>query len=154
MRKNTEISKILPAEVKEKYNCIKIQSKYVNVISIVSMEEIVLLELLEILLLQKEITVSFHINRQDSMEFLKKITRCLAENGAEIRSINKNQLDIEVLEKNKSDAVKIKKEIQVNNENVYLVEVYIKVIGISENEVLSRSLDILPRYLYFKRTRH
>ena len=142
MRKNTEISKILPAEVKEKYNCIKIQSKYVNVISIVSMEEIVLLELLDILLLQKEITVSFHINRQDSMEFLKKITRCLAENGAEIRSINKNQLDIEVLEKNKNDAVKIKKEIQVNNENVYLVEVYIKVIGASENEVLSRSNNI------------
>ncbi len=147
MRKKAEVSNIFPSEVREKYNCMKIQSKYINVMSIVGMNEVVLLEMLELLLWQEELTVSFHISRQDGPEFLKILTRAVTENEAEIKSINKNQLDIELLEKNRKEAEEIKKKIQVNNEGVYLVEIYIKVVANSENEVLNKS-NAIKNILY------
>ncbi len=147
MRRKSSISNILPFEVKEKYNCMKIQSKYINVMSIVAMNDVVFLEMFELLYSQEELTVSFHISKQDGPEFLKMLTKKVAENEAEIKSVNKNQLDIELLEKNKKEAEEIKKKVQVSNEGIYLVEIYIKVSANSENEVLSKS-NIIKNILY------
>ncbi|MBR6613450.1 MAG: DUF87 domain-containing protein [Clostridia bacterium] len=149
MRRNTEIKKILPSEVKEKYNCMKVQAKYINVMSIVSMNEVIFLEMINTLLLQEEVTISFHIYRQNGPEFLRKLARSVLESGAEIKSIKQNQLDIEVLEKNKKNAEEIKKEIQVNNEEVYIVEIYVALTANDENEVLKKSNNI-KNVLYTK----
>ena len=139
MRKeNLDVIKILPSEVKEKYNCIKVDDTYICIMTIISYDKIVFLDFLEKLFLEDEISISFHISKQNGSEFLKKITRFVSESGAEIRTIKQNQIDIELLEKNKKEAEEIKKEIQVNSEEIFLVESYIKLKGTTEQEVLGK----------------
>ncbi|MBR6688728.1 MAG: DUF87 domain-containing protein [Clostridia bacterium] len=146
---NLEILKILPSKVEEKYDCVKIEDKYICIMTVISYEKIVFLEFLEQLLLEEEIRISFHISKQNGGEFLKKITKFVSESGAEIRTIKKNQIDIELLEKNKREAEDIKREVQVNNEEIFLVETYIEIIGKSKLEIESKC-NKLKNLLYSK----
>ena len=71
-----------------------------------------------------EYDMSMYIKKQDIKKVLKEITYNIAQTGSEIKTSNKNQIDIDIISKTKSDAEKIRQQIQLNNEEIYKMYMY------------------------------
>lgn len=65
--------------------------------------------------------MSIFLQKQDIMKVLKDLTYYISSFSAEINTINKNQMDIDILNKSREDAKNLRKEIQINNEEIYNV---------------------------------
>lgn len=93
-----------------------------------------------------------YIKKQDPKKVLKDITSNLAITKSEIDTINKNQVDIDILNKTQNDAKMIRHEIQINNEEIYYVysyfTVYIK--DISSKDIFYSILKEFESRLYSK----
>lgn len=136
---------ILPYEIKIKYNYLQIEGIYVCTITVTKYREITFLKTIEDLLEYKDISLSFHITRTNNAQLLKKLTNVIANTGAEIKSINKNQIDSNVINSIKSEAEQIKKKIQIDNEQIYLVSTYIRVFAREEKELIEKVRRVINK---------
>lgn len=130
-----EITEILPSSVSIKHDYIKIDGVYMSIVTVVNYAiNIEMLKTMETLIGDNEIEISFHIKRQNNFEILKKLTNIIAQSGAELSSVSKNQIDVNVLDNVKSKAAELKKKIQIDNEQIYMLSTYmvIKANSISE----------------------
>lgn len=80
--------------------------------------------------------ISIFLQKQDIMKVLKDLTYYISSSSAEISTINKNQLDIDILSKSREDAKNLRREIQINNEEVYNVCFFITLYSNSKSEIL------------------
>lgn len=126
----------IPFDIKIKYNSLLVDGYYQSVITIVSYEQIEFFSTIEKILNEMEMQVTFHIKRQSTTEFLKKLSTVIVTSDAEIKSINNNQIDNEILQNTKIQANEIKRKIQIDDEQVYLVETYIKLYAETEKELM------------------
>ena len=91
----------------------------------------------ENILLQQLIQTNINMNisifyeKQDSLKTIKKLTYNIGNVSTNIKSKNQNREDIDIAIYTYNDAKYIRKEIQVNNEDLYLLYIYI--ITYSEN---------------------
>ncbi|MBQ8043756.1 MAG: DUF87 domain-containing protein [Clostridia bacterium] len=125
--------KILPSSLEIKYDYLKIEGLYISTITIIKYEtNIEILKTIEALTGDDEIELSFHIKRENNFEILKKLTNIIAENSSELGSISKNQIDINVIDNMKKNATELRRKIQIDNEQIYMLSTY---IVIKENTV-------------------
>lgn len=137
MIRNNEITNVLPFDIKVKYNYLVIEGVYQAIITVVNYESIMFLDTMEAILKDMKIQVVFHIKRQVAANFLKKLSSVITTFSSEIKSINSNQIDNEIIINNKKEAEEIKRKIQIEDEQIFLVETYIKVYGDTEKEIIS-----------------
>ena len=122
------MDKIYPSYVKIKYNYLNIDNMYVSTICIIKYgASIKLIDTINMLNSMEEIEVSFHFKRENNAEFLKKLTNIIAQSSSEIKSISDNQIDINVIDNLKQRAKELRRKIQIDNEQIYLVSTYILV---------------------------
>jgi len=134
-----EISDILPTNLEIKYNYIKVEDIYVSIVTIIKYQmNIEILKTVENLIGTDEIEIVFHIKRENNFEVLKKLTNLIAESGSEMSSISKNQIDINVLDSVKSKAIELRKKIQIDNEQVYLLSTYVVIKAKNINELVAK----------------
>ena len=69
--------------------------------------------------------MSIFVNKQNTVDVLKEITNYISNTSSEIKMINDNQLDFEIMKKYKDDARLLRKEIQINNQEIYFINIYI-----------------------------
>ena len=145
-----EIVEILPTRVEIKYDYLNIEGIYISTITIIKYEtNINILSTIEKLIGEQEIEVSFHIKRENNFEILKKLTNIIAESKSEINSISKNQLDINVLESVKNKATELRKKIQIDNEQIYMLSTYVVVKATNVEELLVKQKKYVNK-LYSK----
>lgn len=77
------------------------------------------------------------IEKKDTMDVLKKLSYQITNFTTEINSSNKNQIDLDILQVSNNDAKELRKDIQINNEEVYQVSVYITFFHKNLNELFS-----------------
>lgn len=80
--------------------------------------------------------ISIFLQKQDIMKVLKDLTYYISSSSAEISTINKNQVDIDILNKSREDAKNLRREIQINNEEIYNVCFFITLYSNSKSEIL------------------
>ncbi len=132
-----EIQEVLPSSLEIKYDYVKIDGKYMSTITIIKYStNIEMLKTMETLMGDDEIDITFHIKRENNYEFLKKLTNIIAESSSEIGSVSKNQIDINVLDNVKTKAAELRKKIQVDNEQVYMLSTYIVITADDLNEMV------------------
>ena len=84
--------------------------------------------------------ISIFYEKQDPYKTIKDLTYHIGNVGSEIKQKNQNREDIEIATFTYNDAKYIRKEIQVNNEDIYFLYIYI--IIFSENiEELEHNLN-------------
>ena len=71
--------------------------------------------------------ISIFYEKQDSYKTLKDLTYHIGNVGVELKEINQNRQDIDIAAFTYNDAKYIRKEIQVNNEDIYFLYIYINV---------------------------
>lgn len=80
--------------------------------------------------------ISIFLQKQDIMKVLKDLTYYISSSSAEISTINKNQVDIDILNKSRDDAKNLRREIQINNEEIYNVCFFVTLYSNSKMEIL------------------
>ncbi len=75
--------------------------------------------------------VSIFYEKQDSYKTIKDLTYHIGNVGVELKESNQNRQDIDIAAFAYNDAKYIRKEIQVNNEDIYFLYIYIDIY--SEN---------------------
>ncbi len=93
--------------------------------------------------------MGIYITKQDSMKVLKELTYSISLSGSEIKSINKNQIDIDLLDRNKQDALNLRKEIQINGEEVFFVNIIITLFE-NDKSLLIRNIHNIRSKFYSK----
>ena len=69
--------------------------------------------------------ISIFYEKQDSYKTIKDLTYHIGNVGVELKEANENRQDIDIAAYTYSDAKYIRKEIQVNNEELYFLYIYI-----------------------------
>ena len=69
--------------------------------------------------------ISIFYEKQDSYKAIKDLTYNIGNVGSELKDSNENRQDIEIAAFTYNDAKYIRKEIQVNNEELYFLYIYI-----------------------------
>lgn len=84
--------------------------------------------------------ISIFYEKQDTYKTIKDLTYFIGNVGVDLKSGNTNREDIDIVAFTYNDAKYIRKEMQVNNEDLYFLYTYITVISESEKE-LYRNLN-------------
>ena len=79
--------------------------------------------------------ISIFYEKQDTYRTIKDLTYFIGNVGVDLKSGNNNREDIDIAAYSYNDAKYIRKEMQVNNEELYFLYVYIVVIANNEKEL-------------------
>ncbi len=108
------------------FRFLNIDDKYVSSIIIIDYpKQISFFDIIESIPKNVNYDMSFFIDKKDTSSVLKQLTYYISSSGTEIKTVNENQMDIDVLSKIKEDAKNLRKEIQINNEQVYFLNIFI-----------------------------
>ena len=79
--------------------------------------------------------ISIFYEKQDSFNAIKDLTYHIGNIGVELKESNQNREDIDIAAFTYNDAKYIRKEIQVNNEDIYFLYIYISIYADSIKEL-------------------
>ena len=69
--------------------------------------------------------ISIFYEKQDPYKTIRNLTYHIANVGVDLKESNQNRQDIDIAAFTYNDAKYIRKEIQVNNEDIYFLYIYI-----------------------------
>lgn len=103
-------------------------------------DELILKKLLDANL---NMNISIFYEKQDPYKIIRNLTYHIANVGVDLKEGNQNKQDIDIASFTYNDAKYIRKEIQVNNEDMYYLYIYINVFSenISEQEYLLNKIE-------------
>lgn len=79
--------------------------------------------------------ISVFYEKQDPFKTIKDLTYHIGNVGVELKESNQNREDIDIAAFTYNDAKYIRREIQVNNEDIYYLYIYISIYAESEKEL-------------------
>ena len=132
----------LPSEIKHEYNHIKVGDNYIAtyVVSTIN-NDVNFLTTLNHIYKFKNIQVIWDIEKLDSSEYIKKISQMYLVLKSE-KSQNKFNLDNEFYNVFEKQVLKIREAVQVKNEDVYNIKIYLKFSRTDLKEMLDFSKHI------------
>ena len=81
------------------------------------------------------INISMFYEKQDTYKVIKELTYHIGNVGAELKEGNQNRQDIDIAAFTYNDAKYIRKEIQVNNEDIYYLYIYLIIYSENKKEL-------------------
>lgn len=132
------------------FRCLDIDNNYVGFLSIKSYPKISgFLEVLENFPKNINYDYSIHVKKQDTVKLLKELTYSISSNQIEINDTKKNQIDFDVIDNVTKDAKSLRREIQIENEEIFYVSFIITLYS-SNKENLLNLLKEFQSKLYSK----
>lgn len=108
------------------FRYLTIDGKYVKSLIITKIGEFVdFLEIVEALPKDFIYDLTFDVRKQNTMNILKEITYNIGASSSEIKTSKNNQIDIDILNKIKNDAKDLRRKIQIDNEEVFYINIII-----------------------------
>lgn len=97
----------------------------------------------KILDLNMNLNLSIFYEKQDPYKIIRKLTYNIASVGVDLKEENKNKQDSDIAVFTYNDAKYIRKEIQVNNEDIYFLYIYLNIFSekIEEQEYLLNKIE-------------
>lgn len=81
------------------------------------------------------LNISIFYEKQDTYKTIKQLTYNIGNVGVDVHSNNSNKQDSELAYYAYDDARYIRKEIQINNEELYFLYIYVNIFSNNENEI-------------------
>ena len=87
--------------------------------------------------------ISIFYEKQDTYKIIRNLTYHIANVGVDLKEENQNKQDIDIVAFTYNDAKYIRKEMQVNNEDLYFLYIYIDIFSksIDEQEYLLNKIE-------------
>jgi len=105
------------------------------------------------------INISIFYEKQDTYKIIKDLTYHIGNIGVDLKETNQNRQDIEIAAFSYNDAKYIRKEMQINNEEMYYMYIYFTVFAKDKKELerllnkvegITQSRGIQTRRAYFR----
>lgn len=145
-------SEILPSYIDStNFKYIKVDNKYLASITVSDYPRYIkFLEMVESIPKDVSFDMSIYIRKQNTTEILKKLTYNISSFGTEKKTVNENQLDIDIIDISKSDAKELRRQIQINNQEIYYINIYITFFN-QDKKTLLNTLKEFQSKLYSKK---
>lgn len=128
METNSFFSDIYPSEVYIKHNYISVDNKYISTIIITNYPSFFKsFEIIDALNTLSNSQTTVFLSKQDKIELLKQLTKVIATSKEEMITSHENRIDRDLLLNKVEMAKKLRNEIQVNNQEVYKISIYITI---------------------------
>ncbi len=87
--------------------------------------------------------ISIFYEKQDPYKAIRNLTYHIANIGVNLKEENQNKQDIDIAAFTYNDAKYIRKEIQINNEDIYFLYIYIDIFSedVNEQEYLLNKIE-------------
>lgn len=119
------------------FKYIKVDDKYIASIIIYDYPKSnYFLSIIESIPKDCEYTMCVYIQKQDTYKILKELTYSLSTSKSEINTAKGSQIDIDVIERSKDDATMLRREIQINNQEVFYINFILTFYSNSSQELL------------------
>lgn len=117
------MEEILPDIIEDNsYKYLMVDNKYICSIYIKQYpKESGFLEIIDSIPKDVEYDISIYIQKQDTYDVLKKISYQISNLRSELKNTRKNQLDLDIMEITTKDAKNLRREIQINNEEIFKI---------------------------------
>ena len=89
----------------------------------------------KLLFLGINMQISIYYEKQNTNEIIKKLTYKIGNTGADIKNSNENQIDMNIMAKTYNDAKYIRKEMQLEGEELYYIYIYILIYSNSQKNL-------------------
>lgn len=105
------------------------------------------------------VNISIFYEKQDTYKTIKDLTYHIGNVGADLKNFNENRQDIEIAAFTYNDAKYIRREMQINNEELYYLYIYITTYSNTKKELeyllnkiegIFQSKGIQTRRIYFR----
>ena len=105
------------------------------------------------------INISIFYEKQDTYKIMKELTYHIGNIGVDLKESNQNRQDIDIMSFSYNDAKYIRKEMQINSEEMYYMYIYLTVFTKDKNELdnilnkvegMTQSKGIQTRRAYFR----
>ena len=93
--------------------------------------------------------ISIFYEKKDSLKALKELSYNIGNVGVELKQFNENRQDIDIAEYAYNDAKYIRKQIQIENEDIYFLYIYLNIFSKDKKE-LEYNLDKIEGILQSK----
>lgn len=117
-------------------NYIEIENMYYSGLLIVNYfreyNDIILKQILEY---SENINISIFYEKQDKYKVIRDLTYHIGNVGAELKDIKENNQQIDIASFAYNDAKYIRKELQINNEELYFLYIYIEVFNENKKDL-------------------
>ena len=87
-----------------------------------------------------DMNISIFYEKGNTQKILKELTYSIGNVSVELKQYNDNRQDIDIAAFTYNDAKYIRKEIQINNENIYFLYIYLEIFSEDKKE-LEYNLD-------------
>ena len=116
---------MLPSSIDNtKYKYIKVDEKYIVSIIIKSLPEyIFFLDVIKDIDKNIQYDMSIYLNKLDPIKTLNQITYNISSNQSELRTINKNLRNIDIINKSNEEAKSLRRKIQIENQEIYNITI-------------------------------
>lgn len=81
------------------------------------------------------INISIFYEKKDTYKAIRELTYHIGNTGVELKESNQNKQDIDIIAFTHNDAKYIRKELQVNNEEIYYLYIYINIYADTVKEL-------------------
>lgn len=127
MNLGDDICHIYPSSIDNtNFKYIKVDQLYVSSILITSYPRFTsFLQIIESIPKKYLYDMSIFIRKQDNMKVLKDLTYYISSSSGELKTSNKNQIDIDLVSKVKEDAIELRKQIQIHEQEIFFINIMI-----------------------------
>lgn len=141
---------IYPSNIQIEHDYIKINNLYVSHIIIECLaNEIDMFEFNKIIPKNIENTVSISITKKDVNEYIKRISKIILESSSELKSLKNNMISKDMTRKMNEEALEFRRKLQIENEDVYGINIYISIFDVNLENLKIKINKILSN-LYAK----
>ena len=145
-----DIDNIYPIELQEKYNYLEIGNKYVSTLLIIGYpRNVEMFQFVDIFDNIGKSNISIFIEKEEKASLLKKITKIIATSKEELITTHENRADVDKLNTNIQSAKLLRNAIQVDNEDVYRMKIYICIVEENLQKLKARQKEII-NFFYSK----
>ncbi len=131
-----KVSNIFPSNVEIKHDYIKVNNKYIASIIIHELpRQIYMLEIMKMIPKNIENITSMYINKKDVNDEIRKLSKVILESSSEIKAANNNLISKDVAKKINTEALELRRKLQLEGEDIYGVSVFISISNTNLDEL-------------------
>ena len=102
------------------FRCVEIDGKFIASIILYEFPKFnMFLSVIESIPKDLEYTMSIYIQKQDTYKILKELMHFISTSKSEIKTAKSSQIDIDLITSSNHDANELRKEIQINNQEIF-----------------------------------
>lgn len=145
-----EMASIYPNNLNIKYDYVKVNNTFVAGIIITELSsEIGLFDFVNAIPKDIKNETSIYVKKLNLKDEIKRLSKVISETGADIKSSNVNELGIDMTRKINEEAITLRKKLQVENEDIFKLSIYITVSDLNLDS-LKIKVDKIISDLYSK----